>query len=344
MREILRKSLISDPEIELIGAAADPYEARDLIRQLNPDVLILDIMLPHMDGITFLRNIMRLRPMPVVIVSSLTKEKQSTALEAFELGAIDYLAKPSLQDSRDLAPFTRKLIQSVKIAANSNIHLRAEELSSSASYITQVEDILTNNPDFRSIIVAIGASTGGVEALESILSVLPKFFPAVLIVLHIHKEFISSFTQRINKLCNLSVKEVSDGEAILPDNIYVAPSDFHFIIKDTDKGYIARLIDTPAVSGHKPSIDVLFESVSKVAGRKSVGVLLTGMGKDGSVGLKAIKDSGGTTIAQDKATSIVWGMPGSAVKLNAVDYIVPLHEIPQKILNCLDLKLQDTKI
>lgn len=342
MLELLNKVLSSEPDIEVIGSAQDPYEARDLIKSLNPDVITLDIMLPKMDGITFLKNIMRLRPMPVVMVSSLTKEKQPIALTALELGAIDYIAKPSSQSEDELSNFSYRLVQIIRAAASANVYLRATT-ETCRNELVQVRDIFTNHEDLRSVVVAIGASTGGVEALETILSTFPKAFPPVLVVLHIRKEFISSFAQRIAKLCNLVVKEAVEGDALSPGCVYIAPSEHHMTMKNTIEGYVVELNDNPPVNGHKPSIDVLFQSIAVVVGYNSVGVLLTGMGKDGAEGLKAIKYSGGATIAQDEESSVVWGMPGAAVKLDAVDYVMSLSEIPQKILNCLDSKFQSKK-
>jgi two-component system chemotaxis response regulator CheB len=337
IQDMLVKILETDSELEIVGTAQDPFEARDLIRRLNPDVITLDIIMPNMDGITFLKNIMRLRPMPVVVVSSITRQKQAVTIEALELGAIDYLTKPT-QD--ELPEFRQHLIEAVKVAAKANISLRTPRRRDLLmTGVQSIEKLLIDNPLLRTTIVAMGASTGGVEALEAILTVLPKVFPAIVIVLHIRKQFISTFSQRLNELCHLTVKEVNQGDLVLPGNIYLAHGDYHMTIRNTIQGYVIDLKDDLPVNAHKPSIDVLFNSVALVAADNAIGVLLTGMGKDGASGLKAIKDAGGITIAQDEQSSVVWGMPGRAIDLDAADYVVSLDDIPQKILNCLDEKI-----
>jgi two-component system chemotaxis response regulator CheB len=336
MQDLLKNIIEADFRFEVIACASDPYEARDLIKQLNPDVLTLDIMMPKMDGITFLKNLMRLRPMPVVMVSSLTTEKSAIALEALEIGAIDYIPKPSKQELNHLNEFSKKLTDTLMTAVYANVKIKA--VQNVLTKPVKFDYILTELEGLRHTVVGIGASTGGVEAIESILSVLPKIFPAILIVLHIRKEFTSSFVQRIKKNYQLEIAEAKEGDLILPGHIYIASSQYHLAIKNTIEGYVADLQDAPSVSGHKPSIDVLFKSIALVSGKSSIGVLLTGMGKDGAEGLKFIRNSGGSTIVQDENSSVVWGMPKAAIDLDAADCIAPLNNIPYEMMRYLDLK------
>ncbi len=334
MQKILSKALSSDPEIDVIGIAEDPLIARDLIKKLNPDVLTLDIMLPHMDGITFLRNLMRLRPMPTVMVSTLTENGSALALEALAIGAVDYLPKPKCNALTDLSIFEKELIHTVKNAA-------------SATFVKSVAPIIENKFSenlfqsdlLKKELIVIGASTGGIEAIETILLQLPQILPPILIVQHIKKEFSSAFPERIRRLYGLLISEAEDNSEIFGGHIYIAPGHAHLTVRKQKNGYITCLQDTPEVNRHKPSIDELFMSVANVAGTHSIGILLTGMGTDGAQGLKAIHDAGGVTIAQDEKSSIVWGMPGNAVKIGAADYIVPLNAIPLKILQILDAKM-----
>lgn len=340
MQEVLHKVLSSDPEILVVGTAEDPLIARELIKKLNPDVITLDIMLPHMDGITFLKNLMRLHPIPVVVVSTLTEKGSAIALEALAIGAIDYLAKPAQKDMADLSHFSKELIHAVKEANNAHVKKNIVSMTPDAKF----ENIIYESDFLRNELIVIGASTGGIEAIETILFQLPKIFPPVLIVQHIKKEFNSAFAKRISKLYGLSIVEPEDHQKILPGSIYIAPGEFHFLVKKEGKDYVVAFDDSPPVKNHKPSINMLFRSAAEAAGANTVGILLTGMGSDGAEGLKAIHDAGGITIAQDEETSIVWGMPSSAIKMNAVDHVVPLIKIPQKILQILDYKMTGIKV
>lgn len=340
MQEILRKILSSDPDIQIVGTADDPLIARELIKKLNPDVLTLDIMLPHMDGITFLKNLMRLHPMPVVVVSTLTEKGSAIALEALAIGAIDYLAKPSQKDMSNLTRFSTELISAIKEAKDANVKKNVLSTIEDSSF----GNIIYESEFLRNELIVIGASTGGIEAIETILFQLPKIFPSVLIVQHIKKEFNSAFTKRISKLYGLSIIEPVNQQRIVPGSIYIAPADYHFLVKKENNDYIAVLDDSPPIKNHKPSINMLFRSAAEAAGSSTVGILLTGMGNDGAEGMKAIHDAGGETIVQDEETSIVWGMPSSAIKLNAVDHITPLIQIPQTILKILDYKMTGIKV
>ncbi len=333
MQQILTEILSSDPEIQVIGCAGDAYIARDIIKKSNPDVITLDIMMPHMDGITFLKNLMRLHPMPVVMISSLTQSGNTFSLEALAIGAIDSIHKPS---QRELASkeYQNNLITVIKNAAVANVRPYIPRKISEPDHVYYQNKLLGN------VIITIGASTGGIEALESILVDLPKVLPPIVITQHIKREFCNAFVSRINKLCSTTVCLGKNYEELLPGHAYIAPGDSHMVIDKQHNRFYCMLNNGPPLNGHKPSVDALFYSVAKKAGPHAIGIILTGIGTDGSEGLKAIHDAGGKTIAQNKESSVVWGMPGAAVKLEAADYILPLNKIAKKILYILDEKAE----
>lgn len=335
MQEIITKILSSDSTIEVVGVADDPLVARSMIKNLNPDVITLDIMLPHMDGITFLKNIMHLHPMPVVMISNLTEKGSEIALEALAIGAVDYLIKPS-QGEKNIQKFEKNLLSVIKNAAKANVKknvLPPKAVDNKLKFMMEQTHLL------RKEIIVIGASTGGIEAIETILLQLPQIFPPIVIVQHMRKEFAAAFPQRISQVYGLSAIEAQNQTELKPGFIYIAPAKYHLIIQEKNNHYYSLYDNSPPIKNHKPSIDLLFESVANVAGTHAIGVLLTGMGSDGAQGLKKIRDKGGITIVQDKESSIVWGMPGSAVKIDAADYVVSLNSIHQKILNIIDNKI-----
>ncbi len=339
MRNLLEKILSGDPDILVVGKASDPYAARDLIKKVYPHVLTLDVMMPGMDGITFLKNLMRLHPLPVVMISSLTEEDSAIALEALALGAVDYISKPSTDELGNIKPYADKIIERVKNAAKAKVVAKnyTENIKSSLERAIYKSDFLKKH------IIAMGSSTGGIEAVESILRQLPKTFPGIVLTQHIRQDFVTPFTNRINKLCRVKVVEAKKGEEIVPGCVYVAPSDYHLAVESYKNQFYCTLTNASPVNGHRPSVDVLFHSVAENLGPSGIGVLLTGMGIDGANGAKAIHDAGGIVIAQDEATSVVWGMPGAAVKLKAADYITPLLDIPQQLFQILDEMAQDPK-
>jgi two-component system chemotaxis response regulator CheB len=323
VRKLLTEMLGRHRDIEVVGAASDPYVARERIKQLNPDVITLDVEMPRMDGITFLENLMRLRPMPVVMVSSLTQRGADVTLRALELGAIDFVAKPKVDIAGDLVNYADELVAKVRMAAVARVNPRL----SAPKAIQQVDPRRTADR-----IVAIGASTGGTEAIREVLSALPPDAPAIVISQHIPAAFSTAFAERMNRCSAMSVCEAQDGQHILPGHVYIAPGDQHLLVERDGARYRCRLSDGPHVNRHRPSVDVMFRSVAQNVGPNALGVILTGMGDDGARGLKEMLEAGANTLAQDEASSVVWGMPGAAVKLGAAQQVVSLHRIPAEIL------------
>ncbi len=342
VRKMLTEILNSDKDIEVVGVAPDPYVAREKIKKLSPDVLTLDVEMPRMDGISFLKNLMRLRPMPVVMVSTLTEEGAEITLDAMELGAIDFITKPKLDFANAIEDYASELIEKVKMAKHARVNQYRDNktrqaLASSAPKKLSADAILSlnnkqSNYKLTDTIIAIGASTGGTEAIKDVLQAMPANSPGIVIAQHIPPNFSRSFAERVNKLSALNVSEAVDGQQVLPGHAYVAPGDRHLLVERSGARYICRLNDGELVNRHKPSVNVLFRSVANQAGRNAIGTILTGMGDDGAEGLLEMKQTGAMTIAQDEQTSVVWGMPGSAVKLQAVDCILPLQAIAGKLL------------
>ena len=323
MRDLITATLCADSEIEVVGHAADPYEARQAIKSLYPDVITLDIEMPNMNGLEFLDKIMRLRPTPVIMVSSLTQQGADVNLRALEIGAFDCVAKPS---PGNLHSF-ELLAEKVKAAAQ----WRRKTFTRPARDSAPSVDFM---PDGR--IIAIGSSTGGVEALISILSHFPVNCPPTLITQHMPSSFTKSFAARLDKLCAPTVTEATDGVPILRGHIYLAPGDAHLEMVYA-KELCCRLSGAPPVNGHRPSVDVMFSSVLRTVGKKAIGVILTGMGRDGAEGLLALRQAGGETIGQDEASCVVYGMPKVAFEIGAVARQLPLDKIaPYLLLTCND--------
>lgn len=350
VRKALTRILSSDPEIEVVGAAEDPYVAREKIKVLKPDVITLDVAMPRMDGITFLRNLMRLNPMPVVMVSSLTGHGAVETLDALELGAVDYVTKPTSGDSEVLSRYREELLHKVKSAARANtgnlgLFSRQAELTADAAASRPASTPLTNPADIlrrarlKNKIIAIGASTGGTEAIRAVIEQLPQGLPPIVISQHIPESFSAPFATRLNHHSAIEVKQAEEGDLILPGYAYLAPGDDHLIIARENGHLRCRLSKSAPVNRHRPSVDVMFDSVAKVMGNNAIGVILTGMGNDGAKGLKNLLDSGAKTIAQDEKSSVVWGMPGEAVKLGAAQHVIGLNNIPAKIMALLDQEL-----
>lgn len=337
VRKLLTEILNSDPELEVVATAGDPYQARDKIKQFNPDVLTLDVEMPKMDGVTFLRNLMRLRPMPVVMVSTLTEKGAQITLEAMALGAFDFVEKPKLDLSQTLSSYSEEIISKIKAAAG----FQPEKLNQKS--VLEVEERLTadaviakstKNIPLKTTekIVAIGASTGGTEAIKTVLCALPANAPGIVITQHIPASFSAPFAERVNKMSALNVRQATDGEQILPGHAYIAPGDKHLLVERSGARYYCRLNDGPAVSRHKPSVDVLFRSIAQNVGANAIGVMLTGMGDDGARGMLEMRENGASNMVQDEKSSVVWGMPGAAYKLGAAELMLPLDKIAQEIM------------
>jgi two-component system chemotaxis response regulator CheB len=346
VRRILAQLLSADRGIEVVGTAPDAFVARDKIKQLTPDVLTLDVEMPRMDGLTFLRNLMRLRPMPVVMVSSLTEKGAEITLDALDIGAVDFLHKPKADVAATLVNYGAELSAKVKAAAGARVRPYIERATSKVQPKYSADAVIARSaPRFLRTtdkLIAIGASTGGTEALKEVIEILPADSPGIVIAQHIPKAFSGPFARRLNACCQVTVCEAEDGQQILPGHVYVAPGDRHLLVQRNGARYVCRLDDGPPVNRHKPSVDVLFRSVAQQAGRNAVGALLTGMGKDGALGLKEMLEAGCPTIAQDQNSSVVWGMPGEAVAIGAAMEVLPLGDIASRLLELTD-KLQSAE-
>lgn len=329
VRQVLTEILAADPAIEVVGTAADPLLAREKIKRLNPDVLTLDVEMPRMDGLAFLENLMRLHPMPVVMVSSLTERGADTTLQALSLGAVDFVAKPKLDVARGLDAYAEEIRSKVKMAARS----RVRTIAGGPRRLPQ-RPASANSLGFRTTdrLIAIGASAGGTEALRVVLEMMPADAPAIVMTQHLPASFSTAFAERLDRHSAMSVREASDGEAILPGHAYLPAGGRHLRVIRDGARWRCRVDDGVPVNLHKPAVDVLFRSVAQNAGANAVGVILTGMGEDGARGLLEMKQAGATTLAQDEASSVVWGMPGSAVRLGAADEVLPLDRIAERIL------------
>lgn len=325
VRQVLTKALSSDPDIEVVGAAPDPFIARDKIIQLKPDVITLDVEMPRMDGVTFLRKLMKHFPLPVVMVSSLTQKGAETTMEALEAGAVEIVAKP-VMEKHNLSEITAELIDKVKAAARARVRAVNSHPAAARAPITSM--VATTNK-----VVAIGASTGGTEALREVLSRMPVNSPGIVVVQHMPETFTRAFADRLNTLSTISVKEASDGDSVIPGSCLIAPGNRHMLLRRSGARYYVEIKDGPLMCRHRPSVEALFNSVAKTAGKNSIGVIMTGMGSDGAQGMLAMKQAGASTIAQDEDSCVVFGMPKEAIKTGGVDKVVPLGRIPETILS-----------
>lgn len=341
VRRVLSGILDDPPEIEVMATASDPFVAARRIQEEVPDVIVLDVEMPRMDGITFLRRIMAQRPIPVIICSSLTEEGSETLLQALDAGAIDIIAKPRADTPRFLLEAQVRVRDAVKAAARARVS-RARKVVSRPS--AAAEPKLTADamlPPPKAIlamaktterVVCIGASTGGTESLRQVLSALPADSPGIVVVQHMPEKFTAAFARRLDGLCAVEVKEAEDGDAVLPGRVLIAPGNYHMLLNRSGARYRVVVKEGPLVSRHRPSVDVLFRSAARWAGANAVGILMTGMGDDGANGLLEMKTSGAFTLAQDEATSVVWGMPREAIERGAALKVVALEQIPGEIL------------
>ncbi len=341
VRQILTEILGQDPGIEVVGSAADPYAAREKIKKLDPDVLTLDVEMPRMDGLTFLSNLMRLRPMPVVMVSSLTESGAAVTLQALELGAVDFVTKPKIDLAHTLDSYALEIREKVRVAARARVQERrtppaaVKPVAVGEKYSADVILQRQGQPrPFKTTegIIAIGASTGGTEAIKEVLIRMPLNCPGIVITQHIPEAFSGPFARRMDSVATISVCEARDGQQVLPGHAYIAPGDRHLMLVRDGARYVCRLNDGPPVNRHRPSVDVLFRSVATNAGQNAVGVILTGMGDDGAAGLLEMKQAGARTVAQDEASCVVFGMPKEAIKRGAADRVLPLADISSAVL------------
>ncbi|MDE3737719.1 protein-glutamate methylesterase/protein-glutamine glutaminase [Metapseudomonas resinovorans] len=323
IRSLLSEIVRADHELQLVGVAPDAYVARDLIKQHSPDVITLDVEMPRMDGLTFLDKLMKGRPTPVVMISSLTERGSEATLRALELGAIDFIAKPKLGIAEGMQAYAEEIRAKLKVAARARMirRIAAERPAERGLPIVGTEKL-----------IAIGASTGGTEAIKEVLLGLPADSPGVVITQHMPAGFTRSFAARLDKLCRISVSEARDGDRILPGTALLAPGGLHMEVTRSGANYVARLSDAPPVNGHRPAVDVMFNSAARCAGRNLIAALLTGMGKDGARGLLEIRESGGYTLAQDEASCVVYGMPREAAEIGAAEEVLPLEEIGPALL------------
>ncbi|AQT66876.1 Chemotaxis response regulator protein-glutamate methylesterase [Anaerohalosphaera lusitana] len=325
VRKILSKELNAADGIEVIGTAPDPYIARDKILQLKPDVLTLDVEMPRMDGITFLRKLMASKPMPVVVLSSLTPQGGKTAMEALDAGAVEVMCKPGAAYS--VGDACRQLTSVIKAASRVKVQKKATPQSGTASPTQRLAMTETTNKIF-----AIGASTGGVKALSAVLPYLPANAPGTLVVQHMPAHFTTSFAQRLNGACAMNVAEAKDGDRVIPGRILIAPGGYHMLLQRSGANYYVTVKDGPRVCHQKPSVEVMMNSVAKFAGANAIGAILTGMGADGAQGLLNMKNAGAHTVVQDEATSVVYGMPKEAARVGAAEKIVPLNEVAKTMI------------
>ena len=330
VRKILTECLVAEADLEVVGSAPDPYVARDKILALEPDVLTLDIEMPRMDGLTFLKKLMHYRPMPVIVISSIGQASCQTAIEAMRLGAVEVLAKPS-------GPYSvgeLRTVLAMKIRAAAASRIRREARATEAVRHTETPPPVAGG-FHPSSVIAIGASTGGTEAIESVLIQLPEQLPGIVVTQHIPAGFSRAFAARLNQTCRLEVKEAENGDYLVPGRALVAPGDFHMLLRRTDGGYRVAVRTGPRVCYQRPSVDVLFTSVAEAAGARAIGVILTGMGSDGAEGMRRMKQAGSYNIAQDEATCVVFGMPKEAIRAGAVDQVMPLGRIPSGLLTAV---------
>jgi two-component system, chemotaxis family, protein-glutamate methylesterase/glutaminase len=323
MRQLLKEILSSDPSIEVVATAVDPIQAREKILRLQPDVLTLDVEMPRMDGLTFLEKLMRAHPMPVLMISSLTERSCETTLRALELGAVDFVSKPKVDVADGTVQLAGEIVEKVKAAARAKVlRLHRPTVGLQLSLATQA--LLKSTQQ----VIALGASTGGTEALREVLEPLPPDSPGIVIVQHMPEKFTRSFADRLDSLCRVRVKEAEDGDRILPGHALLAPGNFHMEVFRNGAEYRVRVFASERVNRHRPSVDVLFRSCARQLGANAVGVILTGMGADGARGLLEMRQAGARTIAQDEASCVIFGMPKEAIALGGAEEVRPLGQIP----------------
>jgi two-component system chemotaxis response regulator CheB len=328
VRTLLTEIINQEPGMCAVGAAPDPFVAREMIRNLAPDVVTLDIEMPRMDGLDFLEKLMRLRPMPVVMISTLTESGSEATLRALELGAIDFIPKPRIGVASGIREYAAQITEKIRVAAAARPRARVQP----ARTAQPVARPLTGHMSSTEKLIVIGASTGGTEAIKEVLIELPFDAPGVLVTQHMPEAFTRSFAARLDGLCRITVKEAENGERVLPGHAYIAPGHSHLLLRRSGANYVTQLSQSEPVNRHRPSVDVLFRSAAECAGKNTIAIILTGMGKDGAAGMLELHRAGAHTYAQDEHSCVVFGMPKEAIALGAADEVLPLHEIAPALL------------
>ncbi|MEA3333866.1 MAG: chemotaxis response regulator protein-glutamate methylesterase [Pseudomonadota bacterium] len=329
VRQVFTRELAKERDIEVVGTAPDPYVARDKIVALRPDVITLDIEMPRMDGLTFLRKLMKHFPMPVIIVSSLTRKGGKVALEAIESGAVEVLAKPG--EAYSVGDMGQQLAEKIRAASLIDVSERARKIDLSKFNGKRLAAL----SETTNKVIAVGSSTGGTEALKVFLTQLPANAPGIVMVQHMPANFTTAFAERLNELCQIEVKEAEDGDVVRPGRALLAPGNFHMVMRRSGARYLVNVKTGPMVHYQRPAVDPLFRSVARYVGANALGVILTGMGADGARGMREMKEAGAVNFAQDEASCVVYGMPKEAVKAGGVDHVVPLKEMAEKVLRAL---------
>jgi len=331
IRSVMSEIVNSQPDMEVAGTAPDPLVARDLIKRVNPDVLTLDVEMPKMDGLDFLEKLMRLRPMPVLMVSSLTERGSEITMRALELGAVDFVTKPKISIQSGMREYTELIADKIRAAARARIKQRPLHAAGASTPLPQLRSPLTSSEK----LIIIGASTGGTEAIREFLMQMPSDCPGILIAQHMPEGFTTSFARRLDSLCKISVVESQGNERVLPGHAYIAPGHSHLVLTRSGANYMTKIEQTDPVNRHRPSVDVLFRSAAQAAGKNAVGVILTGMGKDGAQGMLDMKAAGAYNFAQDEASCVVFGMPREAIAIGATHEVGALTALPGMVLGHL---------
>lgn len=331
IRSVMSEIISSQSDMQVVGVAPDPLVARELIKQTNPDVLTLDVEMPKMDGLDFLEKLMRLRPMPVIMVSSLTERGSEITMRALELGAVDFVTKPKISIQSGMREYTELIADKIRAAAKARIKPRTVAAAGAAGVLPALRSPLTSSEK----LIIIGASTGGTEAIREFLMQMPSDCPGILIAQHMPEGFTTSFARRLDTLCKISVREAAGEERILPGHAYIAPGHSHLLLARSGANYVTRIEQTDPVNRHRPSVDVLFRSAAAAAGKNAVGVILTGMGKDGAAGMLDMKNAGAYNFAQDEASCVVFGMPREAIAMGGTHEVGALTALPGMVLGYL---------